>query len=130
LYILTFTFLHSRWEDRRLNRMAASVPRIYSALNIFIYAVLIYQWRSRYQNFATSSKDLFAIFMLYFCPVFWLRDINTYLVFCGFTSRPTSLLASNKASPLVKNLTVPLIGWNWSTTKWLAEPYIYIYIYI
>jgi hypothetical protein len=51
----------------------------------------------RYLNVATSSKDLFDIFMLYFCPNFWLRDINMYLVFSGFTSRPASLLASNKA---------------------------------
>jgi hypothetical protein len=49
-------------------------------------------------NFATSSNDLFGIFMLCFCPIFWLRDINIYLVFSGFTSRPTSLLTSDKAS--------------------------------
>jgi hypothetical protein len=51
-----------------------------------------------YLNSATSSKDLFAIFMLCFCPIFWLRDTNIYLVFSGLTSRPTSLLAHNKAS--------------------------------
>jgi hypothetical protein len=45
-----------------------------------------------------SSKGLFAGFMLCFCPIFWLRDINIYLVFPGFTSRPASLLASDKAS--------------------------------
>jgi hypothetical protein len=28
LYVLTFNFLDNRREDRRLNRMAASVPRI------------------------------------------------------------------------------------------------------
>jgi hypothetical protein len=28
LYILTFTFLDSRREDERLNRMVASIPRI------------------------------------------------------------------------------------------------------
>jgi hypothetical protein len=31
-------------------------------------------------NFATSSKDLFTIFMLCFCPIFWLRDINSFLL--------------------------------------------------
>jgi hypothetical protein len=28
LYILTFMFLHSRWEDKTLNRMVASIPQI------------------------------------------------------------------------------------------------------
>jgi hypothetical protein len=35
--------------------------------------------------------------VLCFCPIFRLCDINIYLVFSGFTSRPTSLLASNSA---------------------------------
>jgi hypothetical protein len=35
--------------------------------------------------------------MLCFCPAFWYPDINTCLVFSGFTSRPTSLLASDRA---------------------------------
>jgi hypothetical protein len=30
-------------------------------------------------NFATSSKDLFVIFMLCFCPIFWLHDISITL---------------------------------------------------
>jgi hypothetical protein len=34
--------------------------------------------------------------MLCFFPIFWLRDINIYLVFSVFTWRPTTLLASNK----------------------------------
>jgi hypothetical protein len=41
-------------------------------------------------NFATPSKDLFAIFMPCFCSAF-LRDINIYLVFPELTSKPTSL---------------------------------------
>jgi hypothetical protein len=49
-------------------------------------------------NFATPSKDLFTIFMLCFCPIFWLCDINICLVFSGFASRSTSLQASNKVS--------------------------------
>jgi hypothetical protein len=34
-------------------------------------------------NLATSSKDLFAIFMLCLCPAFWQCDTNTYLVLSG-----------------------------------------------
>jgi hypothetical protein len=29
--------------------------------------------------------------MLWLCPAFWHLDTNIYLVFSGFTSRPTSL---------------------------------------
>jgi hypothetical protein len=32
----------------------------------------------------------------WFCPVFWWRDSNIYLVFSAFTYRQTSLLASIK----------------------------------
>jgi hypothetical protein len=42
----------------------------------------------KYLNFATPSKDLFAIFMLCFCLAF-LRDINISFVFSEFTSKPT-----------------------------------------
>jgi hypothetical protein len=31
---------------------------------------------------------------LWFCPEFWWWDINIYLFFSAFTSRPTSFLAS------------------------------------
>jgi hypothetical protein len=41
LCILTFTFLESRREDRRLNRMVASVPRIQSAVNLLVHATSI-----------------------------------------------------------------------------------------
>jgi hypothetical protein len=47
-------------------------------------------------NSATFSKDLLAIFMLWFCPAFWWRDSNIHSVFSVFTSRPISFLASIK----------------------------------
>jgi hypothetical protein len=50
-------------------------------------------------NFATLSKDLFSIFMLWSCSVLLCLLITSYTyVFSGFTSRPTSLLVSNRAS--------------------------------
>jgi hypothetical protein len=51
----------------------------------------------KYLNFTASPKDLFSVFMLCLCPACWHRDINIYLVFSGFASKPTSLLASNRA---------------------------------
>jgi hypothetical protein len=42
LYILTFTFLDSRQEDKTtLNRIVASIPWIYSAVNLLVHAILI-----------------------------------------------------------------------------------------
>jgi hypothetical protein len=40
LYILTFTFLDIRGEDKRLHRMVTSVSWIQSALNLFVHAIL------------------------------------------------------------------------------------------
>jgi hypothetical protein len=39
LYILTFTFLDSRREDKRLNRMVASIPRTESAIRLFMHVI-------------------------------------------------------------------------------------------
>jgi hypothetical protein len=48
----------------------------------------------RYLNCATFSKHLFPVFMSWFCPAFWWRGTNIYLIFSVFTYMPTSLLAS------------------------------------
>jgi hypothetical protein len=40
----------------------------------------------KYLNCATFLKHLSAIFMSWFCPPFWWRDSNIYLVFSVFTS--------------------------------------------
>jgi hypothetical protein len=68
--------------------MVASIPRIYSALNLFLHQFWSVSVVPKYLNFATPSKDLFAIFMPCLCPAF-LRDTNIYLVFSEFTSKPT-----------------------------------------
>jgi hypothetical protein len=98
LYILTFTFLDSTWEEKRLNRIVAVLPE----LSLLLFFLCMQFWSvsvvPKYLNFAIPSKGLFAIFMLYLCPAFLQCDINIYLVFPGFTSRPTPLLASNTAS--------------------------------
>jgi hypothetical protein len=59
---------------------------------------LICYSRSQNLNCATFSKHLLVIFMSWFCPAFWWRDSNMYLVFSVITSRPASLLASIKES--------------------------------
>jgi hypothetical protein len=64
----------------------------------FSFHILIKIWFvtvvPNYLNCATFSKDLLAIFMLCFWPTFWWRDMNTYLVFFVFPSRPTRLPTS------------------------------------
>jgi hypothetical protein len=41
LYVLTFTFSDRVGRQKTLNRMVASIPRIYSARNLFVDAILI-----------------------------------------------------------------------------------------
>jgi hypothetical protein len=53
-----------------------------------IYLLLIFQERS----FSTFSNDLSAVFIPWFHPASWLRDIRVYLDFLHSTSRPTTLL--------------------------------------
>jgi hypothetical protein len=52
----------------------------------------------QYSNFAIFSKDLLKLSKLRFCPGFWRQVINIHSVFSVFTSRPTYLVASNRAS--------------------------------
>jgi hypothetical protein len=61
--------------------------------NKFVFVTVV----PRYFNFATFSKCLLAIFMSWWCPAFWWRDSNTYLVCSVCTSRPISSLASSRA---------------------------------
>jgi hypothetical protein len=93
LYILTFKFLNSRWEGRRLNWMVASVHQfslflILSCMQFWSFSVV-----PRYLNVATCSKDLFPSLCYAFVPSSDYVAL-TYLVFSGLTSRPTSVLAS------------------------------------
>jgi len=47
---------------------------------------------------STLSEDLLSIFVLWFCPAFWSRDMTMYLVSTAFISNPISLLATTEAS--------------------------------
>jgi len=54
----------------------------------------------RFQIFELSTfpMTLLVGFKMWFCPAFWWWDRTIYLVLSVFISRPTSLLASNRAS--------------------------------
>jgi hypothetical protein len=99
---LTFTFLGSKWEDKRL---WTEWQRAFPEFSLLLISSCM-QFSSvsvvpKHLNYATPSKDLFPIFMLCFCPAFLQHDI--YLVFSGVTSTPTSLLASNRDSVFFLN---------------------------
>ena len=50
---------------------------------------------TKYLNFATFSKVLSAVFMLWFCPAVIMTRQNIYFVFSGLAVRPQSLQTSN-----------------------------------
>ena len=49
-------------------------------------------------NVATSANDVFAIVMLFHCPAVCSKDMNSTVVLVAFTSRQSSLKATNKAA--------------------------------
>jgi hypothetical protein len=85
LYILIFKCLDSRREDRRLwTEWYQAFPKfnlllISSCMQFWPFSVV-----PRYLNFATSSKDLFAIFMLCFCPSDCVILTYTYVLWIHF----------------------------------------------
>jgi hypothetical protein len=74
------------------NWKVASITRFFSSLIFLTNQILIVTVIPEHLNFATFSNDLLAIFILCFCPAFWLEDTNMYQAFSVFTSRPTFIL--------------------------------------
>jgi hypothetical protein len=70
------------WMVGRFTRVGTSPHYLMDKL-WFVTVVL------KYFNFAASSKDLLANFVLRYLSSFWWREMNIYLVFSAFTSRPT-----------------------------------------
>jgi len=71
-------------------------------VNLLLISLWIHLWflavTPKYLNFSIFSEDFLATSKLYICPAFWWWDTTMYFVFPVFTSRPTSLLASNRVS--------------------------------
>jgi hypothetical protein len=82
--------VYTFWQQKVLHWMVSSITRIQSPFN--------YDWKQlwlvtvipKYLNSDTCSDILFARYMSQFWPAFSWQDTNIYLVFCTFTSRPTS----------------------------------------
>ena len=98
LYILTFIFLDSKLEDKRLHLMIASISQLQSALNVFLHRILICYGISKHLNSSTLPKELLSAFILWLRPAFWSRDMTMYLHVTATTSSPISFLAGTKAS--------------------------------
>jgi hypothetical protein len=72
LYILIFTFLDSRREDkRRRTEWLQAFPELSLLLISSCMQLLSVSIVLKYLTFAKSSKDQFVVFTLCFCPVFW-----------------------------------------------------------
>jgi hypothetical protein len=94
--ILILYFYISKWntEDSAPNK--ASSSRVQSALNFYL---LMQFWFVMFvSKCSTISKDLLSVFIMWFCPAFFPRDITIYIVCPAFTSRLTSLLTTTTAS--------------------------------
>jgi hypothetical protein len=93
LCVLTFTFLDSRREDRRL---WTQWQQAFPEFSLLLISSCMQFWSvivvPRHLNFAASSKGpILCLYAMLFCPTFWKPDINIYLVFSGFASRPRCL---------------------------------------
>jgi hypothetical protein len=85
LYILIFTILGSRLEDKRFcTEWQQAFPE---CSLLFIYSRMEFESVRvvhKYSNWSALSKDLLSISMLWFLPASWSRDVIRYLVYSGF----------------------------------------------
>jgi len=104
---LTFWIANWKKKDFIPNNSKHSLPSIY--VNFFLNRILFVNVVPKYLNSSTLSMDLLSIFVLWFHPAFWSRDIIMYLVLSTFTSSPISLVATTKASAF--SSTVCTLPW-------------------
>jgi hypothetical protein len=70
-------------------------------VNLFLNRIFVLlRFFPKYLNSSTLWKKLLSVFVVWLRPAFWSRDMTMYLVLSPFTSRPISLLLTNKASVL------------------------------
>jgi hypothetical protein len=68
---LIFVFFARRWQENILDRLVASIPRIWSVFNFFVNAILIcYRHFQIHMNFSTFSNDI-SCFLQILNPVAW-----------------------------------------------------------
>jgi hypothetical protein len=78
--------------------MVAGIPRVQSVLYFFMHRILIFCCYSWLCELYTLSEDLTAVWKSWICPVFCSKNMNIHLVLSAFTSRPTFLQRTSKAS--------------------------------
>lgn len=78
-----------------LHRMIEGIPWLRSALIFFMNAVWMFCGSSQMCELFHPFRDIFPMFMLWFCPAVWSRDMTMYGVFLAFASRPIYLLAAS-----------------------------------
>ena len=67
---------------------------IFSRLQFSSFSVIVNYWNI----LVKFSRDLLAVFMFWFCPAFFQRDMNVYLSFLSVTLRPVSLPVTCRAA--------------------------------
>jgi hypothetical protein len=73
----------------------------------------------KYLNCATFSKDLLAIFMLWFCPAFWWCDSNIYVVWVECISAINRISQSKpRLIVTVNHDSVIMFQMLWSDLVW------------
>jgi len=68
--------------------------------SLFVHSIYIRYCRFQVFEYGHIFKGFICRFMLWFCPAFYSRNVNMYLVSSEFTCSPIFLLASNKLAVL------------------------------
>ena len=96
-YILIFKFLESKRRDEESGSNGSRHSWRSVSFNFCIKAILTRWTCSQYLALVTLLKDLLPVCSCFDFVLHSLHEIRAHLVFSAFTSRPVSILATNKA---------------------------------
>jgi hypothetical protein len=83
-------------RQKPMDQMVAGILSSKSVINFFMNAISTCQGFSQMFELCHTFKDLLPTSILLIGPAVYTQEMNIYLVFSAFTSKPVSILVTNK----------------------------------
>jgi len=126
VFFLSLYSKRAKGREQIVNRMVASILLSISALNLFMYAILVCKNRCQLFDLLHSSKHLLATIMLCFV-LHYIDQTLTHTVISVLTSRPSSL-RGDKPWVLLCSFTLEYVYFRPLNLSHLLKPQIIVFL--